>query len=227
MCATAWHTCAMFAFCVLPQFAPCVPLRGTHAPCLPPACCPSLRHVCHCVAHMCRAARRAPRRTARGAPHCALPQFAPCVPLRGTHAPCLPPACCPSLRHVCHCVAHMRHVCLLRAAPVCAMCATAWHTCAMSATCVLPQFAPCVPLRGTHVPCLPPACCPSLSHVCHCVAHMCHVCQEGPRGSQDGPRGSKRPPSSSKMPPRRPKMAATTNRRRQIDDDDDESTTTN
>merc|ERR1712039_838133 len=158
MCATAWYTCVRtYATCVLAQFAPCVPLRGTHVPCLPPACCHSLRHVCHCAMSAT----------------CVLAQFAPCVPLRGTHVPRLPPACCPRLRHVCHCVAHMRH---LRAAPVCAMCATAWHTSAMSATCVLPPVVACLPLRGTHVPCLPPACCPRLWHVCHCVAHMCHVC---------------------------------------------------
>ena len=45
----------------------------------------------------------------------------------------------------------------------------AGHTCATCATCVLPQFLPCVP----------PACCPSLRHVyvrTTSVAHMCHVC---------------------------------------------------
>ena len=52
MCA-----CAVCATCVLPQLAPCLPLRGTRVPCVPPACCPSLRHV---HVPLAQTARRAP-----------------------------------------------------------------------------------------------------------------------------------------------------------------------
>ena len=190
------HQRAIWATCMLPLFMPCVCWLALLAP---PACGPSLRHVCA---------------------SCVLAQFAPCVcHLRGTHMrhlPLVPPAFCPS---------RAAWVCHLRAPPVCPRCVPpAWHThapfappaCCRSlrhrcAACVLAQFAPCVcHLRGTrshvrtHVRCsicatcmlpqlavrlcvapawqtpgplVPVPCCPSVQHGCAtCVLPLFPLC---------------------------------------------------
>ena len=61
-----------------------------------------------------------------------------------------------------------RSVCATCVLPQFAPCVPpAWQTRAMCVTCVLPQFLPCVPL----------ACCASMRHVCHvCHLHAASVC---------------------------------------------------